>query len=271
MSNFVDIDYKTDAFNKGFLEIKYIEDFKEDYKKDYTDVEKLIEADEYNQKIYKDIEEVFNFSYKNKENINKSLKKSVTEIAKNYDLSKDGYEKSPFEENEDFYEFRNPNFEEIKLSATDKGTLIHKIFQELKFKSYDLNSLEKEINKLVDLGKIKKEYLPYINFENILGFFNSKIIQDLMKKSPKIRKEESFLRKIDDFYVNGQIDIMFEFQNEVVLMDFKTDSIKREGFYDKQLEIYKDSIEEALGKKVISSYIYWYNFKEFEQVNKNHR
>ena len=91
-----------------------------------------------------------------------------------------------------------------------------------------------------------------------------------MKKSPKIRKEESFLRKIDDFYVNGQIDIMFEFKNEIVLMDFKTDSIKREGFYDKQVEIYKDSIEEALGKKVISSYIYWYNFKEFEQVNKNH-
>ncbi|MDU4448148.1 MAG: 3'-5' exonuclease, partial [Anaerococcus vaginalis] len=271
MSDFVDIDYKTDAFNKGFLEIKYIEDFIEDYKKDYTDVEKLIGADDYNQKIYKDIEEVYNFSYKNKENINKSLKKSVTEIAKNYDLSKDGYEKSPFEENEDFYEFRKPNFEEIKLSATDKGTLIHKIFQELEFKSYDLNSLEKEINKLVDLGKIKKEYLSYINFENILGFFNSKIIQDLMKKSPKIRKEESFLRKIDDFYVNGQIDIMFESQNEVVLMDFKTDSLKREGFYDKQLEIYKDSIEEALGKKVISSYIYWYNFKEFEQVNKNHR
>lgn len=271
MSDFVDIDYMTDAFNKGFLEIKYIEDFIEDYKKDYTDVEKLIGADEYNQKIYNDIEEIYNFSYKNKENINKSLKKSVTEIAKNYDLSKDGYEKSPFEENEDFYEFRKPNFEEIKLSATDKGTLIHKIFQELEFKSYELNSLEKEINKLVDLGKIKKEYLSYINFENILGFFNSKIIQDLMKKSPKIRKEESFLRKIDDFYVNGQIDIMFESQNEVVLMDFKTDSLKREGFYDKQLEIYKDSIEEALGKKVISSYIYWYNFKEFEQVNKNHR
>ena len=81
-----------------------------------------------------------------------------------------------------------------------------------------------------------------------------------MKKSPKIRKEESFLRKIDDFYVNGQIDIMFESQNEVVLMDFKTDSLKREGFYDKQLEIYKDSIEEALGKK---SYIILYLLVQF--------
>lgn len=270
MSDFIDIDFNTDAFNKGFLDIEYVEEFEENSHEDLTDINKIINSDTYNKKIYKNIEEIFNFSYKNKENINKSLKKSVTEIAKNYDLSNEGYEKSSFDQKEISYDFRRPNFEEIKLSPTDKGYLIHKIFQELEVKSYNLNSLEKEINKLIDLGKIKKEYLSYINFENILGFFNSEIIQNLIKKSPKIRKEESFLRKIDDFYVNGQIDIMFEFKDEIILMDFKTDSIKREGFYDKQVEIYKDSIEEALDKKVISSYIYWYSFKEFEQVNKNH-
>lgn len=270
ISDFVDVDFKTDVFNKGFLNIEYVEEFEENLEEDLTDINKIINSDTYNKKIYKNIEEIFEFSYKNKENINKSLKKSVTEIAKNYDLSNEGYEKSSFDQKENSYDFRRPNFEEIKLSPTDKGSLIHKIFQELEVKSYDLNSLEKEINKLIDLGKIKKEYLSYINFENILGFFNSEIIQNLMKKSPKIRKEESFLRKIDDYYVNGQIDIMFEFKDEIILMDFKTDSIKREGFYDKQVEIYKDSIEEALDKKVISSYIYWYNFKEFEQVNKNH-
>lgn len=270
MGDFVDVDFKTDAFNKGFLNIEYVEEFEENLHEDLTDINKIINSDTYNEKIYENIEEIFNFSYKNKENINKSLKKSVTEIAKNYDLSNEGYEKSSFDQKENSYDFRRPSFEEIKLSPTDKGSLIHKIFQELEVKSYDLNSLEKEINKLIDLGKIKKEYLSYINFENILGFFNSEIIQNLIKKSPKIRKEESFLRKIDDYYVNGQIDIMFEFKDEIILMDFKTDSIKREGFYDKQVEIYKDSIEEALDKKVISSYIYWYNFKEFEQVNKNH-
>ncbi|MDU7163126.1 MAG: helicase-exonuclease AddAB subunit AddA [Anaerococcus vaginalis] len=270
MEDFLDIDYKTDAFKKGSLNIEYVKQFEENLSLDFTDVDKIINADSYDKKLYKNIGEIFDFSYKNKENINKSLKKSVTEIAKNYDLSNEGYEKSSFDQKEISHNFRRPNFEEIKLSATDRGTLIHKIFQELEVKSYDINSLENEINKLVDFGKIKKEYLSYINYENILGFFNSKIVKNLMKKSPKIRKEESFLRKIDNFYVNGQIDIMFETQDEIVLMDFKTDSIKREGFYDKQLEIYKDSIEEALGKKVSKSYIYWYNFKEFEQVNKNH-
>ncbi|MDU5585039.1 MAG: 3'-5' exonuclease, partial [Pseudomonas aeruginosa] len=161
MSDFVDVDFKTDAFNKGFLNIEYVEEFEENLEEDLTDINKIINSDTYNEKIYKNIEEIFDFSYKNKENINKSLKKSVTEIAKHYDLSNEGYEKSSFDQKENSYDFRRPNFEEIKLSPTDKGSLIHKIFQELEVKSYDLNSLEKEINKLIGLGKIKKEYLSY--------------------------------------------------------------------------------------------------------------
>lgn len=269
MSDFIDLDYKTDNFNNGSVKIDYIEEFKADSKLDFTDVKDLLDENNYDEKIYNHIKDTFNFSYKNLENTNKSLKKSVTEIAKNYDLSNNGYEKSMFDDMEISHDFRRPNFDQISLSAAEKGTLIHKIFQELEFKEYDLDSLKNEINKLIDLGKIKKEYISYLNFENILGFFNSKIIKDIRQKSPLIRKEESFLRKIDNFYVNGQIDIMFEFEDHIILMDFKTDSYKREGFYDKQLEIYKDSIEEALGKKVSKSYIYWYNFKEFEQVNKN--
>lgn len=269
MADFIDLDYKTDNFNNGSVKIDYIEEFKANLSNDFTDVKDLLYGNNYDKKIYNHIKDTFNFSYKNLENTNKSLKKSVTEIAKNYDLSNNGYEKSTFDDMEISHDFRRPNFDQISLSATEKGTLIHKIFQELEFKEYDLDSLKNEINKLIDLGKIKKEYISYLNFENILGFFNSKIIKDIRQKSPLIRKEESFLRKIDNFYVNGQIDIMFEFEDHIILMDFKTDSYKREGFYDKQLEIYKDSIEEALGKKVSKSYIYWYNFKEFEQVNKN--
>ena len=269
MADFIDLDYKTDNFRNGAVKIDYIEEFKANTELDYTDVKDMLDGKNYDDKIYKNIKDIFSYSYENLENTNKSLKKSVTEIAKNYDLSNNGYEKSSFDDMEISHDFRRPNFDQISLSATEKGTLIHKIFQELEFKEYDFDSLKNEINKLIDLGKIKKEYISYLNLENILGFFNSKIIKDIMEKSPLIRKEESFLRKIDNFYVNGQIDIMFEFEDQIILMDFKTDSYKREGFYDKQLEIYKDSIEEALGKKVSKSYIYWYNFKEFEQVNKN--
>ena len=73
--------------------------------------------------------------------------------------------------------------------------------------------------------------------------------------------------KYQDYYVNGQIDIMFEFSDHIVLLDFKTDAIKREGLYDDQLKVYKQAIEESLDKKVTKSYIYWYNFSELVELN----
>ena len=88
----------------------------------------------------------------------------------------------------------------------------------------------------------------------------------MSKEAKNIRKEESFLMAIDDYYVNGQIDLLFEMDNDLVLIDFKTDRKKREGVYDRQISIYKEAIEEAFGKKVNKSMIYWYNFKEFSEI-----
>ncbi|WP_311481396.1 PD-(D/E)XK nuclease family protein [uncultured Anaerococcus sp.] len=73
----------------------------------------------------------------------------------------------------------------------------------------------------------------------------------------------------DGYYVNGQIDLIFERDDEIILIDFKTDMIKREDAYKTQLAIYKEAIEEALDKKVGKSLIYWYNFKEFQEMEAN--
>lgn len=272
MNDYINLDFKMDVFKDGILKIDHISNIEENKSSKDRNIEGIFSDKFFNSKIYDEIKEVYDFDYKNKENINKSLKKSVTEIAKNYDLSDRGYEKSSFDDKIQDYDFRRPNFEdkEQKLKPTEKGSFIHKLFQELRVKEYDKKELEDAIENLAYLGRINKDYLSYINYDNIFYFFNSQIVKKLMAKNPNIRKEESFLKKIDNFYVNGQIDIMFEYKDEIVLMDFKTDSVKREGFYDRQLEIYKEAIEEALGKKVTQSFIYWYNFKEFEQVNKNH-
>ena len=272
MNDYINLDFKMDVFKDGILKIDHISNIEENKSSKDRNIEGIFSDKFFSSKIYDEIKEVYDFDYKNKENINKSLKKSVTEIAKNYDLSDRGYEKSSFDDKIQDYDFRRPNFEdkEQKLKPTEKGSFIHKLFQELRVKEYDKKELEDAIENLAYLGRINKDYLSYINYDNIFYFFNSQIVKKLMAKNPNIRKEESFLKKIDNFYVNGQIDIMFEYKDEIVLMDFKTDSVKREGFYDRQLEIYKEAIEEALGKKVTQSFIYWYNFKEFEQVNKNH-
>ncbi|MSS77278.1 UvrD-helicase domain-containing protein [Anaerococcus sp. AGMB00486] len=271
MGEFIDKDFTTDCFSGGSLEISYINEEIKGIEKEYLSVDDFIDSKSIDENIYKDLKKIHDFTYPKLDETNRSLKKSVTEIAKDFDKSSEGYEKSSFDIKEIELDFRKPSFidDKIKLTPTDKGSLIHKVFQELEVKVYSENEVKEQLNKLVNLGKIKKDYLAYIEIDKILAFYNSKIIKDLIKKDINIKKEESFLMKYFDFYVNGQIDMMFE-KDDVILIDFKTDTIKREGFYDRQLQIYKEAIEKALSKKVSKLYIYWYNFKEFEEINKIH-
>src|SRR5699024_10106198 len=137
----------------------------------------------------------------------------------------------------------------------DKGTMIHRIFQALDFKDYDKVSLKEEIYRLIREKRIEEDSLDLIELDKILAFFEDPFIKDLSKKATNIRKEESFLMTYEDYYVNGQIDLMFEINGKAVLVDFKTDRTKRESLYDKQIQIYRQAIEKSLGKKVETSLI----------------
>ena len=220
-------------------------------------------------KLYNKFVDLFTKGYKYEADIKDSIKKSVTEISKNFNPEEDGYELPSYSKFEETGEFRKPNFisEVREYKPTDRGTIIHKVFQGLSYQKYDNRSLDRALKRLVLENKIKQDELKILEEEKIIDYFKNPIIKDLYQNAANIRKEETFLMKYEDYYVNGQIDIMFEFEDEIVLLDFKTDKIKREGLYDDQLKIYKLAIEESLKKPVSKSYIYWYNFSDLEEVN----
>lgn len=222
-------------------------------------------------KLYYKFVDLFTKRYEYEADTKDSIKKSVTEISKNFNPEEDGYELPSYSKFEETGEFRKPNFiSEVKeYKPTDRGTIIHKVFQGLSYQKYDNMSLERALKRLVLENKIKQDELKVIEEEKIIEYFKNPIIKNLYQSAANIRKEETFLMKYEDYYVNGQIDIMFEFEDDIILLDFKTDKIKREGLYDDQLKIYKLAIEESLKKPVKKSYIYWYNFSELEEVNTN--
>ena len=222
-------------------------------------------------KLYDRFVDLFTKEYEFEADTKDSIKKSVTEISKNFNPEEDGYELPSYSKFESSGEFRKPNFiSKVKeYKPTDRGTIIHKVFQGLNYQKYDNRSLARALDRLVLENKIKQEELKVIEEEKIIAYFKNPLIKNLYQNAENIRKEETFLMKYEDYYVNGQIDIMFEFEDEIVLLDFKTDKIKREGLYDDQLKIYKLAIEESLKKPVRKSYIYWYNFSDLEEVNHN--
>ncbi|WP_073997481.1 UvrD-helicase domain-containing protein [Anaerococcus urinomassiliensis] len=233
-----------------------------------VDIKDILEDQKVNEKIYQKMLEIYENPYKNLADTQESIKKSVTEITKNFNPEEDGYELPAYDRFKEYGEFRKPNFiTEIRdLKPTDIGTIIHKVFQALEYKEYDMDSLEKSFDKLIKERKIRSEELKVVDKEKILSYYAHPNIKNLYQKAKNLRKEESFLMKYEDYYVNGQIDLIFEFEDYAILLDFKTDAIKRSGFYDDQLRVYKKAIEEALKKEVKESFIYWYNMGELEQI-----
>ena len=136
----------------------------------------------------------------------------------------------------------------------------------MEYKDYDIESLENTFDKLIKERKIRSEELKVVDKEKILSYYEHPTIKNLYQTAKNLRKEESFLMKYEDYYVNGQIDLIFEFEDYATLLDFKTDAIKRSGFYDDQLRVYKKAIEEALNIEVKESLIYWYNMGELEKI-----
>ena len=133
-------------------------------------------------------------------------------------------------------------------------------------KAYTEKDLEDELNILIEKKIFDEKIKEIIDFDKLMSFYQSDLIRKLIDENVPKRSEESFLMAYDGYYVNGQIDLIFEDKDSVILIDFKTDMVKREEAYKTQLSIYKEAIEEALGKKVGKSLIYWYNFKEFQET-----
>ena len=133
-------------------------------------------------------------------------------------------------------------------------------------KVYDEKTLKLELDRLIDKKIFDKAILDLVEIDKLLNFYQKDMVKRLIEENIPKRSEESFLMTYDGYYVNGQIDLIFEKEDEIILIDFKTDRIKRDDAYSMQLKINKKAIEEALGKKVSKSLIYWYNFKEFQEI-----
>ena len=163
---------------------------------------------------------------------------------------------------------------DIKITASQKGTLIHLILQKINFReNYDYEKLKELEEELISKNIIKQEEANSIDLYKILKFLNSDFAKQI-KTAKDIQKERPFCSKIlassiyeeakdETILVQGIIDLYFIDENDkLILLDYKTDYVElgKENEllnkYKKQLEIYKNSLEKALNMKVYKTYIY---------------
>ena len=164
--------------------------------------------------------------------------------------------------------------EESQITSAQKGTLVHLCLQKLdEKKEYTINSINELINELLTKKIITQKEANAISPYKILAFTRSSIWKEL-QHAKQIEKEKPFYINIpakeiynqeieEDILVQGIIDLYYINENdELVLVDYKTDYVEngKEAElihkYNKQLELYKNALEESLNRKVNKVYIY---------------
>ena len=239
-------------------------DFRDfDYTKDYSG--------------YKDIiREKMNWIYPNIKATVLPSNISISEIKRNTYISEYS-ENNIFTDESDF---EIPNFGENKeISKKAKGTLIHTVMEKIDFsKEYTVSEIQEFIYSLGENGTFEKDEVMAIRNYPFIYFFKSEIAKRL-RNSNKIFKETPFTLGLtpyeifkDDKYigvdekmmVHGIIDCYFYENDEIVLIDYKSDraSIDEiEKRYKIQLELYKLALERITGKKVKECIIYSFENK----------
>ena len=228
--------------------------------------------------IQQELQEILNWEYPNLLATTIPTKASVTQLKQ---LNQEYKKVEDLE-----ISFPKPKFlksQDDKLTNAQKGTLVHLCMQYLRENlSYDLQKVKDLIQDLLRREIITEKEAENINPYSILQFTKSAIWEEL-QQAKEIQREKAFYIQIpakeiyqreltENILVQGIIDLYYiNKKGELILVDYKTDYVEKGNEkelvikYRKQLDLYKQALEEALNRKVEKSYIYsTYLGKEIE-------
>ena len=188
-------------------------------------------------------------------------------------------------------EIKRPKFiqenKDEKLSPTHKGSVVHLVMQIINMDRVNtIDEIKNQIEEFVQKEIITQKEADVVNPFKIYKFFKSDL-GTRMKNADFIGREKAFYTEInmkdlfekeeidydESIMLRGIIDAYFEENEEIVLLDYKTDFVNEENReevinrYRKQLEIYAKVIEEITDKKVKEQYIYLFGVDESVRID----
>ena len=269
---------KKDFFNKDVIEEVVGEETEEEY---ITNVSSL------NKDIFEEINNILSYEYPLKAS---TIIKSNISVS---DLKRKNEEES-YDTEEAYREkaIITPKFmvERKGLTSAEKGTAMHFVMKKIDFSRVSSkNKIEEQLQELFENEFLLKEELESINSYKILNFFKSDLGKKLLEaneKGEKIYREVPFYTEISSSEVDktlsdkykeekvrlqGIIDCFFQHDNELILLDYKTDYVgsgdeeELKEKYKKQLDYYSDAILKMTGREVKKRYLYsFYLDKEIQ-------
>lgn len=248
-----------------------------------------LDMSENESEFYEDIKYKLDYKYPFMGSVNRAGTISVTEIKRLENKAEIDYSAQELIEKQT--EIKTPLFiqEDVsknKLTGAQKGTIMHLFMQIVDLtKVSNLNEINEEINLAVKKKVLTQTQADTINPYKVLKFFKSNLGKRMLN-SYYLKREQAFYLQInmsdifrnddrveiieneDKLMVRGIIDAYFEENDELVIVDYKTDFVNEENKgtitekYTKQLEIYSRALSTLTGKKVKEAYIYLFGTEE---------
>lgn len=243
----------------------------------------------YDRQMKEMLEEQFGYEYPYQDLEGRKLKFTVSELKKREYL-RDLSLEDPQDAGEILFEEPDvvpliPRFRarETELTGASRGSAYHRVMELLDFtEKYDESRLDRAVSSLEESGRIDSEMARCIRIRDILAFVRCRSGRRMQAaaKRGRLFREQPFVIGVDmqEIYpdssageeekilVQGIIDVYFEEDDGLVVLDYKTDQVTSAAQlaekYHAQLDYYARALEQLLGKAVKEKIIYSFTLGE---------
>ena len=178
--------------------------------------------------------------------------------------------------------------EEEKVSGTVRGNAYHRVMELLDLRRLMACPREEQSRVLHDFlleeaenKRLSKEYFDAVNERKILHFLESALARRMRcaEEKGRLYREQPFVIGIsagrlgqefpeeETVLIQGIIDVFFEEEDGIVLLDYKTDSVSSMkelwNRYETQLDYYREALEKLTGKPVKERLLYSFHLEEY--------
>ncbi|MBE5882473.1 MAG: helicase-exonuclease AddAB subunit AddA [Lachnospiraceae bacterium] len=167
-----------------------------------------------------------------------------------------------------------------------RGSAMHRVLELIDFAhaiGESRERLDADISRFVQEGRMTEEYARLILRDKVVAFLQSDMAKRMAAAQEKQRlfKEQPFVLSVsaslldekfpeeEKVLIQGIIDVYFEEDDEITILDYKTDRVdtllelKRR--YKTQLDYYEEAISQLTGKKVKEKVLY--SFALMDQIS----
>lgn len=172
--------------------------------------------------------------------------------------------------------FSRPQFGEGPLTPAQRGTALHLALQYMDFdQTGSQEALQREIQRLVERQLITPQQGEAVDIARLAAFFSSSLGREV-RGAKGLRREFKFSLLVpaqayypqgepgEEVLLQGVVDLWFETDEGITVLDFKTDRVGAEGAaaraeeYRSQLEAYSRALSQITGRPVVRQILWFF-------------